>query len=79
MVGQPARRAQDELSLDHVFRERSTTADRGQPAFSFDQFFSQNATERTNSAPADQAGAPNASPDDDIQQFNAWLEGLKKT
>jgi len=79
MAGQPARRAQDELSLDHVFRERSGAADRGQPAFSFDQFFSQSATERTSNAPADQPGAPTGSPDDDIQQFNAWLEGLKKT
>ena len=79
IAGQPARRAQDELSLDHVFRERSTTADRGQPAFSFDQFFSQNASERAGPAPADQASTPSASPDDDIQQFNAWLEGLKKT
>ena len=79
MAGNPARRAQDELSLDHVFRERANVADRGQPAFSFDQFFSQNAGERAGAAPADQAGAPTASPDDDIQQFNAWLEGLKKT
>jgi tetratricopeptide (TPR) repeat protein len=79
MAGNPARRAQDELSLDHVFRERANVADRGQPAFSFDQFFSQNAGERAGAAPADQTGAPTASPDDDIQQFNAWLEGLKKT
>jgi tetratricopeptide (TPR) repeat protein len=79
IVGQPARRAQDELSLDHVFRERSNAGERTQPAFSFDQFFSQSATERTSNAPADQPGTPSGSPDDDIQQFNAWLEGLKKT
>ena len=79
MSGNPARRAQDELSLDHVFRERATSADRGQPAFSFDQFFSQSSAERAGAAPAEQAGTPTASPDDDIQQFNAWLEGLKKT
>jgi tetratricopeptide (TPR) repeat protein len=78
MTGKPARRAQDELSLDHVFRERGAANDRGQPAFSFDQFFSQDATDGGTSG-SEPASARPSDRDDDIQQFNAWLEGLKKT
>ena len=78
MAGMPARRAQDELSLDHVFRERGAASDRGQPAFSFDQFFSQDATDGGTSG-SEPASASPSDRDDDIQQFNAWLEGLKKT
>ena len=76
--GKPTRAAKDELSLDHVFRDRQANPDRGQPTFSFDQFFSQEASDRGGAAhgePSTGAGAQ----DEDIQQFNAWLEGLKKT
>jgi hypothetical protein len=85
----PTRQAASELSLDHVFREtprRSAGQRREAPAFSFDQFFSE-----TGAASASRAGGvePAASPtpaegvsssaeEGDIEQFNAWLEGLKK-
>ena len=82
--GRPTRAASSELSLDKVFRgapEGATQADGG---FSFDQFFSD-----ARPAGADVA-APAMSPPDtgrntgpagdahDIEQFTAWLEGLKK-
>ncbi len=76
LVGRPAREASNELSLDRVFRQ-PTPAHAGEASaggFSFDQFF---AGERTEDS---EAGAP-AKPgdDDDIEQFNAWLNGLKKS
>jgi hypothetical protein len=76
LVGRPAREASNELSLDRVFRQ-PTPAHAGEGSaggFSFDQFF---AGERTEDS---EAGAP-AKPgdDDDIEQFNAWLNGLKKS
>ena len=82
--GRPTRAASSELSLDKVFRgsaEASPPADGG---FSFDQFFSDSRTG------GDVAAAPTVSPPDigrsaggsgdahDIEQFTAWLEGLKK-
>jgi hypothetical protein len=77
--GQPAHRAVDELSLDHVFKTNSVpraALDNG--GFSFDQFFSDEVVEGAaetspESAAAAQQGA------DDIAQFNAWLNGLKKS
>ena len=46
--------------------------------FSFDQFFSENASGTTSSG-GDDAGTPDDdAPGDDIEQFNSWLEGLKK-
>lgn len=77
--GKPTRAAKDELSLDHVFRDRQATADRGQPTFSFDQFFSQEASDRGAPANGETTTGGAAGQDEDIQQFNAWLEGLKKT
>lgn len=79
MTGAPARRATEELSLDSVFREpsESHTPERG--GFSFDRFFS-GGTPALGSAAAEatpRGGAPE-SPDDDIEQFNSWLDGLKK-
>lgn len=76
LVGRPAREASNELSLDRVFRQ-PTPAHAGEASaggFSFDQFF---AGERTDDS---ESGAP-AKPgdDDDIEQFNAWLNGLKKS
>ena len=71
------RPARNELSLDHVFRDtpRQSGAQRREAsAFSFDQFFSD--------APdaAQEAAAPAPPPEatGDIEQFTAWLEGLKK-
>ena len=75
MRGQPTREATTELSLDRVFRQ-PTPAHAGEAAggFSFDQFF---AGERSDDS---DSGAPGAPPDpDDIEQFNAWLNGLKKS
>ena len=77
--GTPAHPATDELSLDHVFR--TSTPAKGSAAagaFSLDQFF---AGELANDAPegaSEGGGAPPRS-GEDIAQFNAWLNGLKKT
>jgi hypothetical protein len=76
LVGRPAREASNELSLDRVFRQ-PTPAHAGEAStggFSFDQFF---AGERTEDSEADDTGKP--ADDDDIEQFNAWLNGLKKS
>ncbi|MFL5580526.1 MAG: hypothetical protein ACJ8AO_09135, partial [Gemmatimonadaceae bacterium] len=100
--GKPTRPADEELSLDHVFRAppraapkapsasvtpsspapqtvpQSAPAGRGAPggSFSFDQFFAEVGgasapPEATSADPGDVAAS-------DIEQFNAWLEGLKK-
>jgi hypothetical protein len=74
--GRPARAAANELSLDNVFREpgQRTSTEQRRSAFSFDQFFSEGGS-------GEGGGASNASEEpspDDIAQFNAWLEGLKK-
>lgn len=78
LQGTPAHRAEDELSLDHVFRaNQPPAAGAGKDDFSFDEFFAEEANEGMSSAAGDSSsggGAP-----DDIAQFNAWLNGLKKT
>lgn len=74
--GRPARAAASELSLDNVFREpgqRTSTEQRRSP-FSFDQFFSEGGSAEGGDSDAD----PGEASPDDIAQFNAWLEGLKK-
>lgn len=84
LPGQPARTAKAELSLDQIFRD--SPPPRGAPAgsaaaFSFDQFFSppEPAADATRESGAASGGsAPPAGESDDIEQFNAWLEGLKK-
>jgi tetratricopeptide (TPR) repeat protein len=78
--GRPTRAASTEISLDHVFRDESQkAAPRRSAGFSFDQFFSEaaggSAPETT--APQPGPGTPGESTGD-IEQFNAWLEGLKK-
>jgi hypothetical protein len=82
--GRPTRAASSELSLDNVFRGSSESAPPADGGFSFDQFFSDSRNG------GDVAAAPTASPPDagrsaggagdahDIEQFTAWLEGLKK-
>ena len=73
--GRPARQAANELSLDRVFRQ-PTPAHAGEASgdFSFDQFFAGERVEDPHS------GAPERPADDnDIEQFNAWLNGLKKS
>jgi hypothetical protein len=75
MHGQPARPAASELSLDHVFRQPSPAhAGEGAGGFSFDQFFAGDLGEAASGAPAEAPGDT-----DDIAQFNAWLNGLKKS
>jgi hypothetical protein len=75
-VGRPARAAASELSLDNVFREpgQRTSTEQRRSAFSFDQFFSEGGSgDAGGAAAAEEEHSP-----DDIAQFNAWLEGLKK-
>jgi hypothetical protein len=84
VTGKPARTATSELSLDHVFREvdRKTAPARQGGGYSFDQFFA----EAPSSAPADRSAGGVAEEEDerrsgapdDIEQFNSWLQGLKK-
>ena len=80
MVGRPTRAAKSEISLDHVFRESGSrpAASRERSSFSFDQFFSENAS-GGGAAAGEGSGVPDDdAPGDDIEQFNSWLEGLKK-
>ena len=80
--GRPARVAESELSLSNVFREPSAPSPtRSEGAgFSFDQFFSapvgayDDATVAAHATPAGERGKAAS----DIEQFTAWLEGLKK-
>jgi hypothetical protein len=77
--GAPAHRAADELSLDHVFKGNQTPrtgSDRD--GFSFDQFFADEVAEGSAETAAESQSAAQQGPDD-IAQFNAWLNGLKKT
>jgi hypothetical protein len=80
--GRPTRAASNELKLDAVFRgtPEAPAADGG---FSFDQFFSDSrasggdaAATATSTPDAGRAGGPTDA--HDIEQFTAWLEGLKK-
>jgi tetratricopeptide (TPR) repeat protein len=79
LEGTPAHRAQDELSLDHVFKAATPPSQGGGAnGFSFDQFFADEMADPAEESSGDAApGSPEAT--DDIAQFNAWLNGLKKT
>ena len=72
-----------ELTLDSVFREGSRGG-RTSQGFSFDQFFSQNVEgDKTsgggrNSQELPASGEPAERSEDDIEQFNSWLQGLKQ-
>jgi hypothetical protein len=80
LPGRPSKPAASELSLDHVFRHATpTTGSPTHSSFSFDQFFSQQAQQDVAASDAEPSRQENAGLSDDIQQFNAWLEGLKKT
>lgn len=77
-LGRPAHPASSELSLDQVFKASTPVRTDAQPdGFSFDQFFSGEAN--SSSASPASSNAPPAEGTDDIAQFNAWLNGLKKT
>ncbi|HET9796670.1 MAG TPA: tetratricopeptide repeat protein [Gemmatimonadaceae bacterium] len=84
IAGNPTRQATGELSLDSVFRDGTSRGQRSSQGFSFDQFFTQHPEgERTTGGGR---GAQDAPPEgepaernaDDIEQFNAWLQGLKQ-
>ncbi len=82
--GRPAHAASGELSLDSVFRDGPARPPRTSQSFSFDQFFrgaenraSTGTPQRTSSEvpmPGDIAAEHG---EDDIEQFNSWLQGLK--
>jgi tetratricopeptide (TPR) repeat protein len=77
VVGRPARPATSELSLDQVFGASSGGESRRSGSFSFDQFFGGNAD-----APRPRGSEPMQQPpvgeQDDVEQFNAWLQDLKQ-
>ena len=90
LPGRPTRAASTELSLDHVFRDmpRKVEPRRTTGGFSFDQFFA-DSVGGTGGAPTDDDGGTDPgtrgatrphgdAPGNDIEQFNAWLDGLKK-
>jgi tetratricopeptide (TPR) repeat protein len=77
LEGQPAHPASSELSLDQVFKATPVATEAQSDGFSFDQFFAGEATSSTASPP--NSNTPPAEGTDDIAQFNAWLNGLKKT
>ena len=77
--GAPARRATDELSLDHVFKSNAPPRSSGEAEnFSFSQFFAEESKPAASANPGGAAPAPASDSTDDIAQFNAWLDGLKK-
>jgi hypothetical protein len=83
LAGNPTRPASGELTLDSVFREGSRGG-RSTQGFSFDQFFSQSVEgDKTSggSRPSQEnpaSGEPAERSEDDIEQFNSWLQGLKQ-
>jgi Tetratricopeptide repeat len=75
MSGNPTRAATNELSLDSVFGRPTAAhaAERSSGGFSFDEFFANDVGDESG-ASAEMPGDP-----EDIEQFNAWLNGLKKS
>ena len=80
-AGRPAHAAGRELSLDQVFRETEGRTTRKSGAYSFEQFFSDGTQgpggARAPSSAENDADASEA-PEGDLEQFTAWLEGLKR-
>ncbi len=85
-AGEPTRPARDSLSLSAVFGEESgpvgpvsppAASSESEP--SFDEFFAPEATPPlpSSSAAPEAAAAPTQS-GEDLEQFNAWLRGLKR-
>lgn len=85
IAGRPAHAASGELSLDSVFRDGPARPPRTSQSFSFDQFFT-GTGERSSGATPQRASIELAMPGetpaehsaDEIEQFNSWLQGLKK-
>ncbi|MGH7710017.1 MAG: hypothetical protein ACREOG_01975, partial [Gemmatimonadaceae bacterium] len=69
LPGRPTRAAAQELSLGDVFAGSVATS--GARAATFDEFFSTGNAEQSARSPLDEEGS-------DMEQFTAWLEGLKK-
>ena len=80
LLGRPTRAAKNEISLDHVFRESGSrpATPRERTSFSFDQFFSEGASAPARGSSDEVHPTADDTPPDDIEQFNSWLEGLKK-
>jgi tetratricopeptide (TPR) repeat protein len=76
--GRPAHPAATELSLDSVFRDGAGVVSSRTSTVSYDQFFSQPAQASASSHEETTNTPPPAGGSDDIEQFNAWLQGLKK-
>ena len=82
--GRPTRAASSELSLDKVFRGTPEGVPPADGGFSFDQFFSDarpsgaDVAAPTMSPPETGRSGGGAGDAHDIEQFTAWLEGLKK-
>jgi tetratricopeptide (TPR) repeat protein len=82
--GRPTRAASSELSLDKVFRGSPEGVAPSDGGFSFDQFFSDarpagsDVAAPTMSPPETGRSGGGAGDAHDIEQFTAWLEGLKK-
>jgi hypothetical protein len=67
------------LSLDQVFRDNSADRPSGARNYSFDQFYSDGSAEPAPANPEEASTEAPAETGDDIAQFNAWLNDLKKT
>ncbi|HET7632844.1 MAG TPA: tetratricopeptide repeat protein [Gemmatimonadaceae bacterium] len=79
IAGAPARRATNELSLDSVFREPGAGGQTPAAGFTFDRFFAGGTpAQGSAAAPTPPAGQDAGTADADIEQFNSWLDGLKK-
>lgn len=81
VAGKPARAANDEVSLDQVFRRAGSATPPGglsvprqSATLRFDQFFAGKGSEGSSNAPE----PPPADPSGDSEQFQSWLAGLKK-
>jgi hypothetical protein len=72
--GRPARLAERELSLDHLFRDGS---DGSAGSTSMDEFYHPPAPGGAADSAQREPGAPEERTAD-LRQFTAWLEGLKK-
>ncbi|HEX7122058.1 MAG TPA: tetratricopeptide repeat protein [Gemmatimonadaceae bacterium] len=70
--GRPTRMAERELSLDHLFREAPRSP--SEPT-TLDDFY---ANPQSSGAAPTRDGASADDGSDDLQQFTAWLEGLRK-
>jgi hypothetical protein len=91
LEGQPTRRSDDSLSLSAVFGDEAPPAGPTSPGTvpagveteeagpTFDQFFGTTAAPQAETTPEPAASGSGANaPVEDLDQFNAWLRGLKR-